>query len=111
MRGTSTRSLDLRGVPDGAQLATAAVAMLALRPGELLEVLADDPHATRDFAVWCRAGGHRLVEHDQRDGVHHLIIQASSSATGSPSCSSSASTPVRRPRPRLGPAGRQVAPP
>jgi TusA-related sulfurtransferase len=67
--------LDLRGVPDGAQLATAAVAMLALRPGELLEVLADDPHATRDFAVWCRAGGHRLVEHDQRDGLHHLVIQ------------------------------------
>jgi TusA-related sulfurtransferase len=75
MSATSTRSLDLRGVPDGAQLATAAVAMLELRPGELLEVLADDPHATRDFAVWCRAGGHRLVEHDQRDGVHHLIIQ------------------------------------
>jgi TusA-related sulfurtransferase len=75
MNATSTRSLDLRGIPDGAQLATAAVAMLELHPGESLEVLSDAPHATRDFAVWCRAGGHRLVEHDQRDGVHHLIIQ------------------------------------
>jgi tRNA 2-thiouridine synthesizing protein A len=75
MNATITRSLDLRGVPDGTHLATAAIAMLEVRPGELLEVVTDDPHAPRDFSVWCRASGHQLVAQDQRDGVHHLVIQ------------------------------------
>jgi TusA-related sulfurtransferase len=75
MSATIARSLDLRGVPDGAQLATAAVAILELRPGESLEVLSDAPHAARDFDVWCRANGHRLVAHDRRDGADHLLIR------------------------------------
>jgi hypothetical protein len=49
--------------------------MLELRPGELLEVLTCDPHASRDFSVWCRATGHRLVSHDERGGIHHFVIE------------------------------------
>jgi TusA-related sulfurtransferase len=77
MNTTITRSMDLRGLPDGVQLATAAVAMLQLRPGELLEVLTRDPHVPRDFAVWCRAAGHRLVSHKDLDGVHRFVIERS----------------------------------
>lgn len=76
MDATITRSLDLRGLPDGTHLAAAAVAMLELRAGELLEVLTDDPHAPRDFAVWSRASGHQLLSHEQRCGVHHLVIRS-----------------------------------
>jgi tRNA 2-thiouridine synthesizing protein A len=75
MSRTSTRSLDLRSVPEGIQLATTAVTMLELRGGELLEVLTTDPHATRDFSTWCRASGHQLITHDQHDGVYHLVIE------------------------------------
>lgn len=77
MSATITRSLDLRNLPDGAQLATAAVAMLGLRPGELLEVLTRDPRAPRDVAVWCRAAGHRFVSHTVDGGVHRIVIQRS----------------------------------
>jgi tRNA 2-thiouridine synthesizing protein A len=77
MNATITRSMDLRGLPDGVQLATAAVAMLALRPGELLEVTTSDPHAPRDFSVWCRAAGHRIVSHKDLDGVHQFVIERS----------------------------------
>jgi TusA-related sulfurtransferase len=77
MRATIARSLDLRGFPDGAQLATAAVAMLGLRPGEQLEVLTHDPQALRDFSVWCRAAGHRLVSHQVHGGVHQIVIERS----------------------------------
>ena len=77
MNATITRSMDLRDLPDGVQLATAAVAMLELRPGELLEVLTSDPHAPRDFAVWCRAAGHRLVSHKDLDGAHQFVIERS----------------------------------
>jgi hypothetical protein len=44
MSAAITQSLDLRGVPRGACLAAAAVAVLGLRPGELLEVVTGDPH-------------------------------------------------------------------
>jgi tRNA 2-thiouridine synthesizing protein A len=77
MSTTITRSLDLRGLPDGAHLAIAAVAMLALRPGELLEVLTRDPQAPRDFPVWCRAAGHRLISHQVDGGVHQFVIERS----------------------------------
>ena len=77
MSPTITRSLDLRDLPDGAQLAAAAVAMLALRRGELLEVLTRDPRVPRDVAVWCRAAGHRLVSHTVDDGVHRIVIERS----------------------------------
>lgn len=75
MSTTIARSLDLRSVPEGAQLATAAVAMLELRPGELLEVLTTDPHAPRDVSVWCRASGHRLLAQDHHDGLHRFVIR------------------------------------
>lgn len=39
MRATVTRSLDLRDLAEEAQLASAAVAMLGLRAGELLFVI------------------------------------------------------------------------
>jgi tRNA 2-thiouridine synthesizing protein A len=77
MSATITRSLDLRDLPDGAELATTAVAMLALRPGELLEVLTSDPRALRDIAVWCRAVGHRLLSHTVDGGVHRFVIERS----------------------------------
>jgi TusA-related sulfurtransferase len=75
MHVTIARSLDLRGVPDGAQLASAAVGMLELRDGESLEVLTDAPNAYRDFSTWSRASGHRLLEHHQSGGAHHFLIQ------------------------------------
>ena len=77
MNATITRSLDLCGLPDGAHLATAAVAMLALLPGELLEVLTRDPQTSRDFPVWCRAAGHRLVSHQVDGDVHRFVIERS----------------------------------
>ena len=75
MHATMTRSLDLRGVPDGAQLAAAGVGMLELRDGESLEILSDAPDAYRDFSVWCRASGHRLAEHYLLGDVHYFLIE------------------------------------
>ena len=101
MQATVTRSLDLRGVPEGAQLAAAGVRMLELRDGESLEVLSDAPDAYRDFSVWCRASGHRLVEHYLLGDVHYFLIQRQPGASPAPEVFSEAElhglpTPVRR---------------
>ena len=67
------RSLDLRG--HATPLARAAVTMLEVEPGELVEVLTDDPAAARDFAVWCRATGNQLLTLTQQGRTHHLVIR------------------------------------
>ncbi len=50
-------------------------ALAGLAPGALLEVLASDPGAAEDFAAFCRAGGHRLVEQSDASGVQRFLIQ------------------------------------
>jgi TusA-related sulfurtransferase len=67
------RSLDLRG--HAAPLARAAVTMLEVEPGALLEVLTDDPAAARDLVVWCRATGNQLLTLTQEGQTHHLVIR------------------------------------
>ena len=49
--------------------------MLEVKPGELVEVLTDDPAAAGDFAVWCRATGNQLVTLTQEGTTHHLVIR------------------------------------
>ncbi|HZD02032.1 MAG TPA: sulfurtransferase TusA family protein [Actinomycetes bacterium] len=73
MTSLIARSLDLRG--HAAPLARAAVSMLEVEPGELVEVLTEDPAAVRDFAVWCRATGNQLVTLTQEGTTHHLVIR------------------------------------
>ena len=36
--------------------------MRKLQPGDLLEVLGDDPTILEDMPIWCERAGHRLVE-------------------------------------------------
>ena len=40
----------------------AAREMRKLQPGDLLEVVGDDPGIREDMPVWCERAGHRLVE-------------------------------------------------
>ncbi len=40
------------------------VRMQALRPGQVLRLVASDPGAPADLPAWCRMTGHRLVAAD-----------------------------------------------
>ena len=53
----------------------AARAIAELRPGELLEVVGDDPEMERDFPVWCDQGGHRLLLLDRRESAIRCLIE------------------------------------
>jgi TusA-related sulfurtransferase len=45
--------------------------------GAVLEVLADDPGSTRDFAAFARLAGHRVVTESLPQGqLRHLITKA-----------------------------------
>ena len=73
MPSLTARSLDLRG--HAVALARVAVSMLEVEPGELVEVLTDDPAAARDLVVWCRATGNQLLTLTQEGETRHLVIR------------------------------------
>ena len=75
--GTIVRLLDVEGLPATVAVAWAGVTMVQLHPGELLVVRTTDPDSVRDFRVWCRATGNRLVgqtEQIRRRGVHRFVF-------------------------------------
>ena len=67
--------LDARGLNCPMPIVKTAIAIKALAPGELLEVLATDPGAIKDFAAWSKSTGHALVEQTVEAGVYRFVIE------------------------------------
>ena len=67
---TTTTSLDATGLLCPLPVLKARRALKPLPPGAVLEVLATDPGAVKDFEHFCRTTGCELLEaSDQPDGV------------------------------------------
>lgn len=65
--------LDARGLKCPLPVLKARKALKPLAAGEVLEVLADDPAAPRDFRAFAETTGHGLTE-SQRDGAYRALI-------------------------------------
>jgi tRNA 2-thiouridine synthesizing protein A len=50
-------------------------AIVGLKPGDLLRVLATDPGSVADMAAFSRRTGHALVEQGQEDGVYFYVFR------------------------------------
>ena len=67
---TTTTTLDATGLLCPLPVLKARRALKPLPPGAVLEVLATDPGAVKDFEHFCRTTGCELLEaSDQPDGV------------------------------------------
>lgn len=74
MNGPAPRRLVVLGLRCPVPVLMAARAIAELAPGEVLEVVGDDPEMLRDFPVWCEEGSHRLVLLERRaDAIRCLI--------------------------------------
>ena len=60
--------LDVLGLFCPVPILLAAREMQNLRPGDLLEVVGDDPGIREDMPAWCERAGHRLVEMVDEEG-------------------------------------------
>ncbi len=69
------RSLDARTLDCPQPVIETRKAMQELAPGQTLEVLTTDPASELDFEAYCRMTGHRLLEHEERDGVYRFLLQ------------------------------------
>lgn len=67
--------LDARNLSCPMPIVKTAIAIKALEPGELLEVLATDPGSVKDFAAWSRTTGHELVESTNEGPVFRFVLR------------------------------------
>ena len=67
--------VDARGLACPMPIVKTAQAIAGLRSGDLLEVLATDPGATKDFVAWSRTTGHELLELNIADGTYRFVLR------------------------------------
>ena len=52
-----------------------AVKIKEMKPGEVLEILSDDPGIKEDMPAWCKSTGHELVGIEESDGEYKVYIK------------------------------------
>jgi tRNA 2-thiouridine synthesizing protein A len=67
--------VDARGLNCPLPVLRARKALRALAPGETLTVLATDPAAVQDMAVYCAQPGKELVDSSVDDGTFSFVIR------------------------------------
>lgn len=72
------RQLDARGDLCPIPASLTARALKLMRPGEVLEVLADDPLAELDLAVLCERLGHEAIGVERDGDALRMLIRVSS---------------------------------
>lgn len=79
MEGSKTKMtttvLDTSGMRCPLPVLKAKKAITALKPGEVLEIIATDPGSVLDFEVFCSVSGHKLLRHSQAGDVYRFEIQ------------------------------------
>lgn len=67
--------LDVLGLFCPVPILLAAREMQKLRPGDLLEVVGDDPGIREDMPAWCERAGHRLLELVEEGGRIRSVVE------------------------------------
>jgi len=50
-------------------------AMKGLQPGQILEMLSDDPASEADMRSWSQKTGHELLEIDRNGAVYRFLVR------------------------------------
>ena len=75
MESKVAQSVDTKGLNCPIPILRAKKAIVALDAGDVLEVLATDPGAVKDFEAFSRATGHELMESTEDGGVFKFLIK------------------------------------
>jgi tRNA 2-thiouridine synthesizing protein A len=69
------RKLDASGMRCPIPVLRASKEIKAMQMGEIIEIIATDAQAPRDFADYCKEAGHALLVNEERDGKYVLVIR------------------------------------
>jgi tRNA 2-thiouridine synthesizing protein A len=72
---TADTVLDTSGLSCPIPILKAKKALSVMASGSVLEVVATDPAAPKDFIAFCKATGHELLETREGGGVWHFRIR------------------------------------
>lgn len=72
---TADTKLDTSGLSCPMPILKAKKALSAMAPGAVLEVIATDPAAPKDFVAFCKATGHELLATVEAAGIWHFRIR------------------------------------
>lgn len=76
--------LDTLGLHCPVPVWQAAKRIAAMQPGQVLELLSDDPGITEDIPVWCRRTGHHLLGIALDGMIFHVLLQKAAPAAERP---------------------------
>ena len=68
-------TVDARGLNCPMPIVKTAQAVKTLASGQVVEILATDPGAVKDFAAWSKATGNELVEQTVDGGVYRFVMR------------------------------------
>jgi tRNA 2-thiouridine synthesizing protein A len=74
-KGEADKIIDLRGMSCPWSILKAKSQLIAMKPGEVLEVLASDPLMFEDFPKVLCQSGHHLVEINRQPGYSRLYVK------------------------------------
>jgi tRNA 2-thiouridine synthesizing protein A len=69
------QTLDCFGLYCPMPIVKTAAKIKELKPGEVLEVLADDKGITKDMPAWCQATGHEFLGAEEQAGEIKVYIR------------------------------------
>ena len=75
MQDNESRELDARGLACPLPVLRANRLLRSMNAGARLKVIATDPSAPADFAQFCSATGHRLLDQSCHGDEFHLVIE------------------------------------
>ncbi len=67
--------VDARGLNCPMPIVKATQAIKAVKPGELIEVLATDKGSLKDFPAWATTTKNTIVEQSEADGVFTFVVR------------------------------------
>jgi tRNA 2-thiouridine synthesizing protein A len=68
-------TVDARGLNCPMPIVKTAQAVKTLASGQVIEILATDPGAVKDFAAWSKATGNEPVEQTVDGGVYRFVMR------------------------------------
>lgn len=74
---TPHRSIDALGTWCPVPVTMAREAIASMDPGQVLEVVADDPMVFLDLPAWCHDAGHEVLSMEQRRDIITTLIRVS----------------------------------
>ncbi|SCA57678.1 conserved hypothetical protein [Candidatus Terasakiella magnetica] len=69
------RKFDASGMRCPIPVLRATKEIKAMQTGEVLEILATDGQAPRDFRDYCKETGHEILLNEERDGTYVIVIR------------------------------------